>query len=1185
MIKIKRMTARFLHLFSIFIISFSSFTPLNLFTQTNDINDENIDKLTVIENLVEKQEKRLERRGEIHPKLLQQGRTLASDTEVSVIVQLSEAPVALEKGKSKLQKRTLSATSKEQIRQKITSQQTEITNKLKQQNISFTQTTAFSETLNAIVLNIKQSDLETLANIPGVVRIDPNEEMRAFGAPTNDGSYAATDGEMNAAMLDSNDHLGIPEVWDSGYTGKGIKVGVVDTGIDYEHPDLKNIYQGGKNFVEHDEDYARKRDDDDPYETSPEDRPDHMPEFDEIGNSFYTSHGTHVAGIIAGAGNNDYEIKGVAPDIDLYAYRVLGAYGSGLTSWVIAGIDQAVIDEMDVINLSLGGGGNSEDDPTSVAVDNATLADVVVVSATGNAGPGEGSVSAPATSPLGIGVGNSTLPEVTQSATVQTTAGDYEKESDIELMAWTFGEDLEETLDGEFALVAIDGYGEPEDFEDVDVEGKVALISRGEIPFVDKIEAAKDAGAVAALIHNNEGEGPADVYLGDSFAWIPTFDMSTMDGEALREALAESQGTVSFSNIQADESAGNEVNESSSRGPSMPNLDVKPDVVAPGTNIMAAVPAYKKDYPDANYEQAYDRKTGTSMAAPQVAGVVALLLEKNKNLDPFDVKVALTNTAKQLDTSTYNVFAQGAGLIQPAELIKEGTRAFVEEQYVDGDGDTHTARKGSLTFGRVAPDSEEEIVLEKEITVSGDSGSYHVDIQKLPGGTGADISVDKDSFTLNGEETITATFTIDPGEDEAGNIHQGYIRITGEGTEIALPFSLELSEETPFGVTHFELQDYAISPDDPEKVHETELQFSVLHDEDQMAIELFDIQNPTGGIYGDGYIGVLAVQPITAGNWLLSVDGTYIDWLSLEMGLPFFEPIPDGVYQVDYSSWDFAQEIIHKLAGDGPFFVKRTDPEISIEVSEEKVIGEIDDAFVDYMPTIESFYEKEFDLNSYLITTYEVQDEAGEIADEGDITLEQDGTFDLPVDDLASGEYTVSITATDIALNESTEEINIEIEEPEPLELALIQTPTDETEGEVTIKVDVNKDNVTTLKWLPGERSAEDFADEGEDIDIDNPQFTVTENGTYTVYAEDEDEQVAVQTITVSNIKEKPEPLEMTLTLTPTDETEGEVTIKVDVNKDNVTTLKWLPGERSVEDFADEGEDIDRSEEHTSELQ
>src|SRR5690625_3401807 len=107
MIKIKRMTERILYLFSIFILAFSLFTPLNFFAQTNDINDENIDKLTVIENLVEEQEKRLERRGEIHPKLLQQGRTLASDTEVSVIVQLSEAPVALEKGKSKLQKRKI----------------------------------------------------------------------------------------------------------------------------------------------------------------------------------------------------------------------------------------------------------------------------------------------------------------------------------------------------------------------------------------------------------------------------------------------------------------------------------------------------------------------------------------------------------------------------------------------------------------------------------------------------------------------------------------------------------------------------------------------------------------------------------------------------------------------------------------------------------------------------------------------------------------------------------------------------------------------------------------------------------------------------------------------------------------------------------------------------------------------
>src|SRR5699024_7717274 len=124
------------------------------------------------------------------------------------------------------------------------------------------------------------------------------------------------------------------------------------------HPDLAPVYKGGRNFVEHNEDYARDRDDDDPYETSPEDWPDHMPEFNERGSSFYTSHGTHVAGIIAGQGDNDYGIKGVAPKVDILAYRALGAYGSGATSWVTAGVEAAAEDGADIINLSLGGGSN-----------------------------------------------------------------------------------------------------------------------------------------------------------------------------------------------------------------------------------------------------------------------------------------------------------------------------------------------------------------------------------------------------------------------------------------------------------------------------------------------------------------------------------------------------------------------------------------------------------------------------------------------------------------------------------------------------------------------------------------------------------------------------------------------------------------------------------------------------------
>src|SRR5699024_7100099 len=128
--------------------------------------------------------------------------------------------------------------------------------------------------------------------LKGVARVELDAEVHALEVSQAD--------QVGAHMDNSNNHLGIPEIWATGNEGQGITVGVVDSGIDYNHPDLAPVYKGGRNFVEHNEDYARDRDDDDPYETSPEDWPDHMPEFNERGSSFYTSHGTHVAGIIAG---------------------------------------------------------------------------------------------------------------------------------------------------------------------------------------------------------------------------------------------------------------------------------------------------------------------------------------------------------------------------------------------------------------------------------------------------------------------------------------------------------------------------------------------------------------------------------------------------------------------------------------------------------------------------------------------------------------------------------------------------------------------------------------------------------------------------------------------------------------------------------------------------------------------
>ena len=116
----------------------------------------------------------------------------------------------------------------------------------------------------------------------------------------------------------------------------------------------------------------------------------------------------------------------------------------------------------------------------------------------------------------------------------------------------------------------------------------------------------KKNGAVATIIHNFAGgtnaPNASGTFLGDSFAFIPTFDMSQTDGDAIRAALTDGAGTVTFGNFDSTMTVGDEVNDSSSRGPSTPNFDIKPDVSAPGTNIMSTIPMYKADFPDAVYE-------------------------------------------------------------------------------------------------------------------------------------------------------------------------------------------------------------------------------------------------------------------------------------------------------------------------------------------------------------------------------------------------------------------------------------------------------------------------------------------------------------------------------------------------------------------------------------------------------
>ncbi|MCM2534669.1 S8 family serine peptidase [Neobacillus pocheonensis] len=222
---------------------------------------------------------------------------------------------------------------------------------------------------------------------------------------------------------------GIEKLHAEGYTGKGVKVGIIDTGIDYNHPDLKGAFKGGYDFVDNDND---------PMETTYDDwKKSGQPET-AGGEAYYTEHGTHVAGILAGQGKNtstDMPVEGVAPDADIYSYRVLGPYGSGSSSNIIAGIDKAVSDGMDIISMSLGANYNDPLYPDAIAVNNAVLAGVTAVVAAGNSGSSMYTLGSPGTSPLAITVGASdtsvTIP--TYKGTALASTGDLP--ADLKLAA------------------------------------------------------------------------------------------------------------------------------------------------------------------------------------------------------------------------------------------------------------------------------------------------------------------------------------------------------------------------------------------------------------------------------------------------------------------------------------------------------------------------------------------------------------------------------------------------------------------------------------------------------------------------------------------------------------------------------------------------------------------------------
>ncbi|GHB11048.1 hypothetical protein GCM10010330_76260 [Streptomyces tendae] len=405
----------------------------------------------------------------------------------------------------------------------------------------------------------------------------------------------------------------------------------------------------------------------------PEERDDYVSPRDGEG------HGTHTASTAAGNtdvpvtvdGTDFGKISGVAPSAVVAMYKALwkgkGATGSGGTdSDIVAAIDQAVADGVDVINYSAGAQEESSlDEPIQQAFLAAARAGIFVSAAAGNWGPTTSWIDN--TAPWTTTVAASTLAPV--EATVKLGDGRTFVGASVTVRAALGPKALVRSVDvknaaaaqGEAALCK-DGTLDPEK-----TAGKIVVCDRGSNTRVSKSAEVRRAGGVGmVLVNTGDQDTDGDIHM------VPTVHLNGPGARAVGDYAATPGATVTLEPGGSTGTPYPQIASFSSRGPSTVNKGalIKPDLAAPGVAVLAAVA------PPSNQGHAFDFMAGTSMAAPQVAGLAALYLGVHPKWSPMAVKSALMTTAVDTKTASGGAntdpYAQGSGEVEPAAMLDPG---------------------------------------------------------------------------------------------------------------------------------------------------------------------------------------------------------------------------------------------------------------------------------------------------------------------------------------------------------------------------------------------------------------------------------------------------------------------------------------------------------------------------------
>lgn len=528
-----------------------------------------------------------------------------------------------------------------------------------------------ARSINGVALRVQPAQLEALRQLGGVKRVEvmyPEELHNSTSTP----------------------FIGAPQVWSAvdlvrGSTGAGVRIGIIDTGIDYQH-----AHFGGTGALEDYQANDRSVISDQLGGTAIFPTAKVVGGFDFAGDAYTggnapvadpdpmdcNGHGSHVAGSAAGYGvtsaglpyagpfdaSTDYGPlrigPGVAPQADLYALRVFGCTGS--TNLTVAAIEWAMdpnadgdfSDRLDVINMSLGSNFGDRFNATALAADNAAKVGVIVVASAGNASDTFFITGAPGVAGRGIAVASS-LDSAAASAPAVRINTPANLSGFIAAGTASFGSiPPPGGLSGNVVLVD-DGEATLSDgcttiVNAAAVAGNIALIDRGVCGFQIKAGFAQAAGAIGVIIANNAAGAPPGLGAtpGADPVTIPTVSITLADANAVKAALTDPGVNVTLFG------GGDMPSSFTSRGPrrASPIIQVKPDVAAPGQNITSAQTGITGV---ATYAAGSQPLTisGTSMAAPHVAGVMALLHDIHPDLSTEEYKALLMNTARREITS------------------------------------------------------------------------------------------------------------------------------------------------------------------------------------------------------------------------------------------------------------------------------------------------------------------------------------------------------------------------------------------------------------------------------------------------------------------------------------------------------------------------------------------------------